>query len=123
MAEMDVSLKDALQVDGAIAAALVDHQSGMALGTAGGDSGFDVTVAAAANTEVLRAKLRTMEMLGLSESVDDILVTLESQYHLLRPITSRTGRGLFLYLALRKDRANLALARHRLKMIEQALEI
>jgi hypothetical protein len=123
MAEMDVSLKDALQVDGAIAAALVDHQSGMALGTAGGDSGFDVTVAAAANTEVLRAKLRTMEMLGLSESVDDILVTLESQYHLLRPITSRTGRGLFLYLALRRDRANLALARHRLKMIEQAIEI
>jgi len=82
-----------------------------------------VTVAAAANTEVLRAKLRTMEMLGLRESVDDILVTLESQYHLLRPITGRSGRGLFLYLALRKDRANLALARHRLRMIEQALEI
>jgi hypothetical protein len=123
MAEMDVALKDALQVDGAIAAALVDHGSGMALGTAGGDSNFDVTVAAAANTEVLRAKLRTMEMLGLRESVDDILVTLETQYHLLRPITGRSGRGLFLYLALRKDRANLALARHRLRMIEQALEI
>jgi hypothetical protein len=120
---MHVSLKDALQVDGAIAAALVDHGSGMALGTAGGDGGFDVTVAAAANTEVLRAKLRTMEMLRLPDAVDDILVTLETQYHLLRPITSRSGRGLFLYLALRKDRANLALARHRLRMIEQALEI
>ena len=36
---------------------------------------------------------------------------------------SRSGRGLFLYLALRKDRANLALARHRLRTIEQALEI
>jgi hypothetical protein len=123
VAEMHVSLKDALQVDGAIAAALVDHGSGMALGTAGGDAGFDVTVAAAANTEVLRAKLRTMEMLRLPDAVDDILVTLETQYHLLRPITSRSGRGLFLYLALRKDRANLALARHRLRMIEQALEI
>lgn len=123
MAEMDVALKDALQVDGAIAAALVDHGSGMALGTAGGDSSFDVTVAAAANTEVLRAKLRTMEMLGLPDSIDDILVTLDTQYHLLRPITSRSGRGLFLYLALRKDRANLALARHRLRLIEQALEI
>jgi hypothetical protein len=123
MAEMDVALKDALQVDGAIAAALVDQTSGMALGTAGGDSTFDVTVAAAANTEVLRAKLRAIDLLGLRETIDDILVTLETQYHLLRPITSRSGRGLFLYLALHRDRANLALARHRLRVIEQSVEI
>ena len=123
MAQMDVALKDALQVDGAIAAALVDHTSGMALGTAGGDSSFDVTVAAAANTEVLRAKLRAMELLGMRESIDDILVTLQSQYHVLRPITARNGHGLFLYLALRKDRANLAMARHRLRLIERALEV
>jgi hypothetical protein len=64
-----------------------------------------------------------MEMLGLRETIDDILVTLESQYHLLRPITARDGHGLFLYLALRKDRANLAMARHRLRTIERALEV
>jgi hypothetical protein len=120
---MDVALKDALQISGAIAVALVDQTSGMALGTAGGDPSFDVTVAAAANTEVIRAKLRTMEMLGLRETIEDLLVTLETQYHLLRPITSRTGKGLFLYLALRKDHANLAMARHRLKTIEQSVEI
>jgi hypothetical protein len=123
MAEMDVALKDALQVDGAIAAAVVDYTSGMALGTAGGDPNFDITVAAAANTEVLRAKLRTMEMLDLREGIDDILVTLETQYHLIRPISGRNGHGLFLYLALRKERANLAMARHRLRRIEQSLEI
>lgn len=123
MAEMDVALKDALQVDGAIAAAVVDRTSGMALGTAGGDPAFDITVAAAANTEVLRAKLRTMDLLGMRETIDDILVTLETQYHLLRPITGRNGHGLFLYLALRKDRANLAMARHRLRLIEQSFEM
>jgi hypothetical protein len=123
MAAMDVALKDALQVDGAIAAAVVDHTSGMALGTAGGGRDFDPVVAAAANTEVLRAKLRTMQMLGLTETIEDILVTLDSQYHLLRPVTGRSGRGLFVYLALHRDRANLALARHRLRMIEQILEV
>jgi hypothetical protein len=123
MAEMDVTLKDALQIDGAIAAAIVDHTSGMALGTAGGDRGFDVAVAAAANADVLRAKLRAMEMLGLTEKIEDILVTLGSQYHLIRPVTARSGKGLLIYLALHKDRANLALARHRLKTIEQSLEI
>ncbi|GLY05109.1 MULTISPECIES: hypothetical protein [Actinoplanes] len=123
MPDMDVALKDAMQIDGAIGAALVDRGSGMALGIAGGSKIFDLTVAAAANTEVIRAKIRTMEMLGLRESVEDILVTLDTQYHLLRPLTGRSGQGLFLYLALNKDRANLALARHQLKRIEENLDI
>jgi hypothetical protein len=123
MTEMDVALKDAMQIDGAIGAALVDQTSGMALGTVGGGKNFDLTVAAAANTEVIRSKMRTMELLGLRETVEDILVTLGSQYHLLRPITGRSGHGLFLYLALNRDRANLAMARHKLRAIERSLEV
>ena len=123
MADMDVALKDALQLEGALAVAIVDWNSGMALATAGGGFGFDVSVAAAANTEVLRAKLRTLEMLGLRQGVEDILVTLDTQYHLLRPITATDGAGLFLYLALNRDRANLAMARHKLRIIEKQLEI
>jgi hypothetical protein len=123
MAAMDVALKDALQVDGAIAAAVVDHGSGMALGTAGGTKDFDPAVAGAANTEVLRAKLRTMEMLGIDEKIEDVLVTLGSQYHLIRPVTGRSGKGLFIYLALDRSRANLAMARHRLRTIEASLEV
>jgi hypothetical protein len=123
MPEMDVALKDAMQISGAIGAALVDSQSGMALGTIGGSRDFDLTVAAAANTEVIRAKLRTMEMLNLNSAIEDLLVTLSSQYHLLRPLTSKSGRGLFLYLALDRERANLAMARHQLKRIEQQLDI
>lgn len=123
MPHMDVALKDAMQIDGAIGAALVDRDSGMALGTTGGNKDFDPTIAAAANTEVIRAKLRTMEMLGLQESIEDMLVTLTTQYHLIRPLTGRSGKGLFLYLALTKDRANLALARHQLKRISDLLDI
>ena len=123
MPDMDVALKDAMQIDGALGVALVDRTSGMALGTTGGGKDFDLTVAAAANTEVVRAKLRTMEMLGLREEIEDILITLDTQYHLIRPLTGRSGKGLFLYLALAKDRANLALARHKLKNIESQLDI
>lgn len=123
MPEMDVALKDAMQIDGAIGAAVVDSASGMALGTIGGNMDFDVAVAAAANTEVIRATLRTMEMLGMSSSIEDLLVTLSSQYHVMRPLTAKTGRGLFLYLALDKGRANLAMARHQLRHVEQHLDI
>ena|SRR5688572_9836455 len=123
MPEMDIALKDAMQIDGSIGVALVDYTSGMALGIAGGGRDFDLTVAAAGNTDVVRAKLRAMEMLNLKEKIEDILITLGGQYHLIRPITSRSGQGLFLYLALHKDRANLALARRQLRLIEENLDI
>jgi hypothetical protein len=62
-------------------------------------------------------------MLNITEKIEDILITLDSQYHLIRPLTSRSGKGLFLYLALRRDRANLAMARHQLKRIENDLDV
>jgi hypothetical protein len=123
MADMEVALKGAMEISGAIGVALVDHTSGMALGTVGGSKDFDLVTAAAANTDVVRAKLRTMEMLGLHEAIDDILITLGSQYHLIRPLQAKSGHGLFIYLALSRDRANLAMARHQLRNIEAALEI
>ncbi|GGN12527.1 hypothetical protein FHR83_003604 [Actinoplanes campanulatus] len=123
MAEMDVALKDVMQIEGSIGAALVDHTSGMALGTVGGGKDLDLTVAAAGNTDVVRAKLRAMEMLNLMEKVEDILITLDTQYHLIRPLSSRSGKGLFLYLVLNKDRSNLAMARHQLRAVERRLDL
>ena len=123
MPDLDIALKDAMQIEGSIGVALVDYTSGMALGVAGGSRDLDLTVAAAGNTDVIRAKMRTIELLNLNERIEDILITLDTQYHLIRPITGRSGTGLFLYLALNKDRANLAMARHQLRAIEQNLDV
>jgi len=123
MADMDAALKEIMQIDGAIGAALADYTSGMALGTIGGTKELDLTVAAAGNTDVVRAKLRAMEMLGLKETIEDILITLDTQYHMIRPLTGRAGKGLFLYVALLKNRANLAMARHQLRAIEENLDV
>ncbi|GAT70780.1 hypothetical protein HS048_30975 [Planomonospora sp. ID91781] len=123
MASMDVSLKEMMAIDGAVGAVVVDYNSGMALGALGGSKDLDLQVAAAGNTEVVKAKLRTMESLGLKATIEDILITLTDQYHIIRPITGRGGKGLFLYLALDRGRANLALARHTLRGIEEKLEV
>lgn len=124
MANTEAALKEATTtIDGALGAALVDYTSGMALGTVGGGKDLDLTVAAAGNTDVVRAKVRTMEMLGLKEEIEDILITLGTQYHLIRLLKGRGNNGLFLYLALDKTRANLAMARHQLGKIENELEV
>ncbi|ARE78060.1 hypothetical protein ACFVZ8_05415 [Streptomyces sp. NPDC059558] len=124
MVNVDTALKEATTtIEGAIGAALVDYGSGMALGTIGGGKDLDLAVAAAGNTDVVRAKVRTMEMLGIKDEIEDILITLGGQYHLIRLMKSRGSSGFFLYLALDKGRANLAMARHQLKKIEAELEI
>ena len=97
---MDTSSRKPCSIEGAIGVALVDYTSGMALGTLGGGKDLDLTVAAAGNTDVVRAKLRTMEMLGLKDEIEDILITLGTQYHLIRLLKGRGSNGLFLYLAL-----------------------
>ncbi|MDJ0460393.1 hypothetical protein [Streptomyces sp. H27-C3] len=125
MAKTEVALKEAMtSIEGALGVALVDYTSGMALGTVGGGKDLDLNVAAAGNTDVVRAKVRTMEHLGLKDEIEDILITLGTQYHLIRLLKSRnTGTGLFLYLALDSSQANLAMARHQLKKIEGDLDV
>ncbi len=120
---MDVngSLQEATGIDGAIAAALVDWQSGMTLGTAGGQGVIDLDVAAAGNTDVVRAKLKVMNNLGLEDSIEDILITLTTQYHLIRILEK--DASLFMYVVLGKDSANLAMARYKLTSIERSLTV
>jgi len=122
--DIDTALKEAMAIEGATGVALVDWESGMALGTLGGGKYLDLDLAAAGNTEVVRAKMRTLESLGLDDSVEDILITLSTQYHLIRLLKSAdAGQKLFLYLVLDRSKANLALARHHLKRIEADLTI
>jgi hypothetical protein len=116
---IEAALKEAMNIDGALGASIVDWESGMALGSVGGGKYLDLDVAAAGNTEVIRAKMRTMESLRLDDTIEDILITLNKQYHLIRLLkNSRNEQGLFLYLVLDRQKANLALARHNLKRIE-----
>lgn len=110
-----------LAIDGAIAAALVELDSGMPLASAGDPGGIDLDIAVAGNTEVLRAKYRALRALGLDERVEDIMITLTSQYHLLRPLTS--DGGLFLCLVIDSSQAALAMARHELRRVERSLTI
>ncbi|MDR2334231.1 MAG: hypothetical protein LBE61_12180 [Burkholderiaceae bacterium] len=119
MASIQESLTQLMTIDGAMCAAVVDSGSGMLLGSIG--SGVDLELAAAGNTEVVRAKLKTMKSLNLNDRIDDILITLGKGYHIIRPLQKH--EGLFVYLVLDKAKANLALARRKTQDVEQALAV
>lgn len=119
---IETALKEAMTIDGALGVALVDYESGMSLGSLGGGRSLDLEVASAGNTEVVRAKVRALAALKIDDSIEDILITLNKQYHLIR-VLDRGGSQLFLYLALDRERANLALARHNLRRIDNELSI
>ena len=113
-----ISLEPLRDIDGYVAAALADSESGMLL-VADGDA-INLEVAAAGNTEVLRAKRKVANALKLNDTIEDVLISLTKQYHLIRPLES--NQNLFLYVVLDRSKSNLAMARHELRSFEKTLD-
>jgi hypothetical protein len=119
MANVTANLQSIMKIDGATACALVDYSSGMMLGSAGG--GVNLEVAAAGNTEVIRAKMKVAKALGLDAAIEDILITLSNQYHVIRPIAAK--QGLFYYVVIDRSKGNLAMARFQIAEAEKQLQM
>jgi len=120
MANIEESLDQIMELDGAIGAALVDYKSGMTLGTIGGVN-LDMELAGASTMEVVRAEKKIIDQLQLEDRIEDILISLESQHHLIRVF--HQNENIFTYLVLDADKSNLALSRLKLEEIDKKLEL
>ena len=125
MQKLQDSLVKALTIEGALGVALGDWKTGMCLGFKGTNTPAfpekNLELAVAGNTEVIRAKMRVAESLKFKDRIEEILIILETQYHLMR--LTKSINGLFFYLALDREKGNLALARIKLNQIENELTI
>jgi len=107
MADIEESLQKVMSVEGAIGAALIDSSTGFVFGMAGDE--LDMQAAGTGGVELVRAKIKTVKALNPDEIIEDILITMGQQYHIIRPVALEPD--LFLYLVLDKSKSNLAIAR------------
>ena len=118
--DIEESLDEIMDIDGAVGAAIVDYENGMTLGTIGGRN-LDMELAGAGNTEVVRAKKNIIHDLEIDEEIEDLLISLDSQYHLIRMCDNH--ENVFIYMAIDRSEGNLGLARRSIDKIDKRLEL
>jgi hypothetical protein len=118
-ASLNKDLEKLLAFDGAMSVGLVDSDSGMVLGKAG--SGIDMDRAAASASMILRARRSTIKALSMPDDIDDLLITLSTQLHIIRPMTRKPT--IFIYLIVDKTKASLAMARYKVTEADEAITI
>lgn len=96
------------EIPGFIAASLVDLDSGMTLAVRTNRSDFDLAVASAYNSELVKQKQKIMKSLDLKTSLEDMIITLGDQIHFLKLVSPT----LFIYLAADRASSNIAIVRN-----------
>ncbi|MEV0600214.1 hypothetical protein AB0I82_13075 [Streptomyces sp. NPDC050315] len=124
MAGINETLRELLKVDGVLGASVVDYYSRLLLGAIGHPAGPDLEKAALVDTDVVRAKLSALETLGYSpDRMEDILITLDDEYHLIRPLSRHGNDGIFVYVVLNRAHADLPATRRWLRAAEDGIDV
>ena len=97
---------------GFIAVSVTEVSTGICYVSHSVKSNFDPEIASAFNLEVVKAKKNAISQLGLNAKIQDILITLDSQIHIID--VSENGE-YFIYLAVDASKANLGMTRALLK--------
>lgn len=106
-------------ISGFIAVAVTEIETGLSYGSLSADSTFDPEIASAYNLEVVKAKFKAISALGLNAEIDDILITLSNQIHI---IDVSPNRKFMIYLAADSSKANLGMTRAVIKKYKGELE-
>jgi hypothetical protein len=95
------------EIPGFMAASLVDMDSGMTLAVRSVRNDFDLAVASAYNSELVKQKQKIMRSLSLKTNLEDMIITLGDQIHFIKVVSPT----VFIYLAADRAACNIAIVR------------
>lgn len=96
------------EISGFVAASLVDLDSGMTLAVRSNRTDFDLAVASAYNSELVKQKQKIMKALNLKTHLEDMILTLGDQIHFIKLVSPT----MFIYLAADRSASNIAIVRN-----------
>ena len=105
-------LADAMAIEGSLGATLAVWELDLTLGAVGPRG---AALERSGNSRVMRALLTTLTRLDMRTGVQDVLISLDSELHILAPLAHHGE--LSLSVAIDPARSNLALARHRVQKL------
>jgi len=112
---VEVTLAPVGQIDGFVLACLVDASTGMILDSLEARDDMRLPVAAAGAADVVNVLSMMTSELATDGDVEDVIVTLNSHYHLIRLFRPAPGRRLLLLVTLERPQANLAMAHREIR--------
>ncbi len=117
----DVILEPVRNIQGFVLACLVDAATGMPLGAVQDQDDIRMPPAAAGAADVFNVLSMMTGEMATKGDLEDVIVTLNSHYHLIRLIKRGPGRQLLLFVTVDRSQANLAMALREIRVFSADL--
>lgn len=117
---LDALLDRTRQIEGLVVGCLVDAGTGMVLGSVRGEGEQEVSVpvSAAGATDVAHAISLMTGGLAAEGGLEDVIITLKGQYHLIRRFSPAPKLDFLLLVVLDRAGTNLAMALRQLRDLD-----
>lgn len=118
---IDTAFKKAKEeIAGLMAISVVEVESGLSHGSLIVDSKFDLDAASAYNAEVVKAKIRAKNAMGMDkEKIEIMIIELSSQIHIIQPTSNEK---FIVYMAASKSTSNIGITRKVMLSIAKEVE-
>lgn len=117
MSNIEYLIERLRRLDGYSAIMMIDTETGVVLGSDRAVPGLDVDAAAVGYSELYRLERHLLHALGVDDRIEDVVITLSSQYHVLHAVAGEPS--LMLCVVLDRQRASLGLARYAISVADE----
>lgn len=122
MLNMTDAMIYAMETPGAVATAFVEFKTARAVAGFGNEH-VDFDRVTPTWTEMLHAHLAVTGEGNSHDPVDDMVISTDQRYHILRPLRSPSCSDMYLYLVVDRTAGSIPLSRIRLKNLEENLAL